>query len=325
VGASRGQGIGTSPDGKFALSTLRSKPGEGIGAGAGRGIGTKSPGGGSGTGAELPGTGGSGTGYGKGSGTGIGNGRGAGFAAGLPGGSGRGGGPGLGGGGDGTAGRFALNRGIPFGDLSGLLTGGDERGGGGKGGGPGGPGRGALFGQKPGLGGKGGDSGGSAHIVYVLDTSGSMNQGDKIGKAKDALRKALLELKPGDSFNIITFDANVHWFASSLLGASRENITQGLQYVESIQLRAGTNLSGGLEKALAHEDATHIFLLSDGEPSRGITDATQLRAAVKGWNQHNAQILALALGLGEQFPGIPLLKGLADDNNGKFSYINLAK
>lgn len=324
VGSSRGQGVGTSPDGKFALSTLRSKPGEGIGAGSGRGIGTQSPGGGSGTGAELPGTGGSGTGYGRGSGTGIGNGRGAGFAAGAPGGGGRGGGPGIGGGG-GTAGRFALNRGIPFGDLSGLLTGGDERGGGGKAGGPGGPGRGAVFGQKPGLGGKGGDAGAPAHIVYVLDTSGSMNQGDKIGKAKDALRKALLELKPGDSFNIITFDATVRWFAASLLDASRENIGLALQYVEAIQLRGGTNLSGGLEKALAHKDATHVFLLSDGEPSRGIVDPTQLRTAVKGWNQQSAQILTLALGLGEQFPGIPLLKGLADDNNGKFSYVNLAK
>jgi hypothetical protein len=324
VGASRGQGIGTSPDGKFALSTLRSKPGVGIGAGSGSGIGTRSPGGGTGTGAELPGTGGTGTGYGKGSGTGIGNGRGAGFAAGAPAGGGRGGGAGLGGG-NGTPGRFALNRGIPFGDLSGLLTGGDERGGGGKGGGPGGPGRGGLFGQKPGLGGKGGDAGAPAHIVYLLDSSGSMNQGDKIGKAKDALRKALLELKPGDSFNIITFDANVHWFAASLLSASKENITMGLQYVEAIQLRGGTNLSAGLEKALAHADATHIFLLSDGEPSRGITEPTQLRNSVKEWNQHNVQILALALGLGEQFPGIPLLKGLADDNNGKFSYVNLAK
>jgi Ca-activated chloride channel family protein len=220
---------------------------------------------------------------------------------------------------------MALNRGIPFGDLSGLLTGGDERGGGGKGGGPGGPGRGTLFGQKPGLGGKGGDAAAPAHIVYVLDTSGSMNQGDKIGKAKDALRKALLELKPGDSFNIITFDTNVRWFASSMIGATRENVTAGLQYVESIQIRPGTNLSGGLEKALAHQDATHIFVLSDGEPSRGIVDATQLRAAAKAWNKQHAQILTLALGLGEQFRGIPLLKGLAEDNDGKFSYINLAK
>jgi hypothetical protein len=324
VGFARGKGVGTNPDGRYALSTLRSKPGDGLGAGVGAGIGTKSPGGGTGTGAELPGTGGSGNGYGRGSGSGIGNGKGAGFGAGAPGGGGRGGSlAGIGGGGGGS-GRMALNRGIPFGDLSGLLTG-DERGGGGKGGGPGGPGRGAVFGQKPGLGGKGGDGGGAAHIVYVLDSSGSMNQGDKIGKAKDALKKALSELKPGDSFNIVTFDANVHWFGASLLPATRANLTQGVEYVDSIQLRGGTNLSGGLEKALAHTDATHIFLLSDGEPSRGITDAGQLREAVKFWNRQKAHILTLALGLGEQFPGIPLLKGLADDNEGKFSYVNLAK
>jgi uncharacterized protein YegL len=323
VGFNQGKGIGTSPDGRLALATQRSKPGAGIGAGAGSGIGTRSPGGGRGAGAELPGTGGSGTGYGKGSGIGIGNGRGIGFAAGAPGGGGRGGGAGAGGAGGG--GRMALNRGIPFGDLSGLLRGGDERGGGGKGGGPGGPGRGPLVGQKPGLGGKGGNASAPANIVYVMDTSGSMNQGNKIGKAKEALKKALMELKPGDSFNIVTFDANVRWFGASLLSATPANVALGLQYVDAIQLRGGTNLSAGLEKAFSDERATHVFLLSDGEPSRGITDVLQLRLAVKQWNRQQAQLLTLALGLGEDFPGIPLLKGLADDNEGAFSYVNLAR
>jgi len=322
VGFARGRGIGTSPDGRLALATQRSKPGSGIGAGVGDGIGTRSPGGGSGTGAELPGTGGTGTGYGKGSGVGIGNGRGVGFSAGAAGGSGSGGGAGGGGSG---GGRMVLNRGIPFGDLSGLLTGGNERGGGGRGGGPGGPGRGNLLGQRPGLGGTGGNASAPAHIVYVMDSSGSMNQGNKIGKAKEALRKALSELKPGDSFNIVTFDANVRWFAASLLSATPANISLGLQYVDAIQLRGGTNLSAGLEKAFSDPRATHVFLLSDGEPSRGITDVLQLRLAVKQWNQQGAQLISLALGLGEDFPGIPLLKGLAQDNDGAFSYVNLAR
>jgi Ca-activated chloride channel family protein len=216
---------------------------------------------------------------------------------------------------------MALDRGIPFGDITGLLRGGDPNGGGGRGGGPGGPGRGALVGPKPG----GGGSLEVAHIVYVLDTSGSMREGDKIGKAREALQKALGELKPRDTFNIVNFDGSVHQFAGSMLSASRENIRNGMAYVDAIELRSGTNVSGALERALAHGKITHLFLLSDGEPSRGITDAGQLRALVRELNRQKAQILTLALGLGEQFPGIPLLKGLAEDNNGKFSYVNLAK
>jgi hypothetical protein len=80
-----------------------------------------------------------------------------------------------------------------------------------------------------------------------------------------------------------------------------------------------------MELALALEPATHIFLMSDGEPNSGITDADELRALIRERNSRKARILTLALGLGEQFPGIPLLKGIAEDNRGKFDYVNLSR
>ncbi|MFN3652639.1 MAG: VWA domain-containing protein [Armatimonadota bacterium] len=304
AGYGRGKGIGTSLDGQHALATLRRKPGPGIGGGEGRGIGTRPPGGGRGAGAELPGTGGTGLGYGRGSGVGFGSGKGVGIGDGAGGGTGR----------------NTLARGIPFGDLSGLLTDGDPNGGGGKGGGPGGPGRGAVFGVKAPPSG-----GGSARFVYVLDTSTSMRQGDKMPQAKLALKKALLELKTVDTFNIVCFDGGVRSFAAAMQPASPENVRRAVEYVDAIDMRPGTNISDALETALRLEKITHVFLLSDGEPSRGITNPDQLRAMVRERNTQKAQILTLALGLGEQFPGIPLLKGLAEDNDGKFSYVNLAK
>lgn len=322
VGYARGKGVGTDPDGKVALGTLRKKPGAGIGAGSGDGIGTRSPGGGRGTGAELPGTGGTGFGYGRGSGTGFGNGSGLGIAGGSVGGGGVGrAGGGSGGGGGGTGGRFALNRGIPFGDLSGLLRGGDADGGRGKGGGPGGPGRGTAFGGKP----RGGSPDAPVQIIYLLDISTSMTAGNKMGKAQEALKKALSELKPRDSFNIVTFCAEIDQFAASTVTATPENIKAAQQFVDDIRMRGGTYMSGALERAFAHEKVTHVFLLSDGEPSRGITNPEAIRLLVRERNRVHAQILTLALGLGEQFPGIPLLKSLAEDNDGAFSYVNLAR
>jgi uncharacterized protein YegL len=311
VGAGRGPGIGTRLDGKIAVATLRARPGPGIGAGAGRGLGTRPPGGGTGTGAELPGTGGSGLGSGRGSGLGIGDGRGAGI-------------------GDGdNGGRTALRRGIPFGDIAGLLRGGDPNGGGGSGGGPGGPGRGSVFGTRPGGGGGGGGGGSSSapvRIVYVLDVSGSMNDGGKIVRAQHALKTALSELKPTDAFNIIPFAGRARALSSEMIPATRENVQLAGAFVDSIRARGDTNLSSAMEMALALEGATHIFLLSDGEPKAGITDPDEIRAMIREMNQRRgARILTLALGLGEQFPGIPLLKGIAEDNNGKFDYVNLSR
>jgi len=162
------------------------------------------------------------------------------------------------------------------------------------------------------------------HMVYVLDISGSMRQGDKIGKARVALKKALLELKPGDSFNIVIFAQGAAAYMPLMIPVSRDNVQRGMQFVDEIQLQGGTNISAAMELAFAYEKITHVFLLSDGEPSRGIRDPGELRQFVKDLNRlRHAQLITLALGLGEDFPGIPLLKGLAEDNDGKFSYIDL--
>jgi hypothetical protein len=302
VGVGRGEGIGTRLDGKVALATLRSKPGPGIGAGKGSGIGTRPPGGGKGTGAELPGTGGTGVGYGRGSGIGIGNGSGMGIGNGAGG------------------GRLGLTRGIPFGDITGLL-GGDPNGGGGKGGGPGGPGRGAIFGVKPG----GSGGGGPASIVYVLDTSHSMEEQDKIGRAKAALKRAIGELKPVDHFNIIHFDRGSEQMSETMVTATKANIAQAMEYVDGIEIGPGTNISAAMEQALSLKGITHVFLLSDGEPSRGITNPRRLREAILDWNVEKARILTLALTLGRSFDGVDLLKGIAEDNNGLFDVVNLAR
>ncbi len=301
VGYARDKGIGTRLDGKQALATLRSKPGEGIGASEGRGIGTKPPGGGKGTGAELPGTGGSGVGYGRGSGVGVGDGRGTGV-------------------GDGDGGRPGRVRGVPFGDIAGLLNGGDPNGGGGQGGGPGGPGRGSVFGLRPSGGGNG-----PVHVVYLLDVSLSMNDLDKIGKAKDALKKAIGELRPGDSFNIFPFDGLVHSFSEAMVAAKPENVQVAKQYVDAIDLGEGTNISSALAVALQLGGVNQIYLMSDGEPNRGEIDFRELRRKCKRWNTEKVTISTLALGTGERFLGMELLKGIAEDNEGQFTYVDLSR
>lgn len=305
IGTARGQGIGTRLDGKSALATLRAKPGAGVGLGQGNGIGTRPPSGGKGTGAETPGIGGDGLGYGRGRGVGVGVGDGGNREHAN---------------GSGGDNRFGLSRGIPFGDIGGLLRGGNPKGGGGvSGNGPGGLGRGAVFGTRVAKGGKG-----SVHIVYLLDSSGSMREGNKIGKAKEALKRALSELKPVDSFNIIHFNRGVYPFMNVLLAATPENIAQANEFVDAIRIKPDTNMSGGLEAAFALKGITHIFLLSDGEPHTGIEDPDKLRAMVKDLNTTHIHLITFALGLGEQFRGMALLKALAEENSGQFSYVDLS-
>lgn len=290
AGFRQGKGIGTRGDGRDALATLNSKPGNGIGAGQGNKTGTQAPGGGKGTGAETPGTGGDGAGYGRGRGIDLGN-------ATAP-------------------GEVGLSRGIPFGDLTSKLAGARPSG-------PpsGTPARGGVFGQTPTVTG----NGGAIHIIYLLDTSGSMIQGGKIFKAKLALSKAIIELRSTDTFNIINFDDRAHPMAAAMIPATKSNVKEALAFIDSLRLRPHTNVSDAIEMAFTDPTITHMFLLSDGEPNAGISKFRELRQFIIQCNTHHIQINTLALGLGEDFDGIRLLKGIAQDNDGQFSYINLLK
>jgi hypothetical protein len=285
-GFAKGPGVGIDPAGKVA--SLRGKPGTGIGnAPSGSGVGTKPPGGGKGRGAEIPGTGGTGTGYGRGKGTGVGDGS------------------------DEDA-PPARARGIPFGNVAGLLGGGD--------GGPktGAPGRGGVFGTRVAGGGDG-----VIHIVYALDISGSMRDGNKIGKAKEALKKALGDLKPRDTFNIIVFKRDASTFREDSVYATIANVANAKAFVDEIRIGDGTNISRAIDLAFDMNGITQICLMSDGEPNGGINDFNELRRYIRAKNTRGIKITTLALGLGENFPGVQLLKGIATDSNGAFDYIDL--
>ncbi|MCW3098696.1 MAG: Vault protein inter-alpha-trypsin domain protein [Chthonomonadaceae bacterium] len=292
VGFAKGKGIGTNPNGKVAVGSLSNAAGQGNGNASGNGTGTRAPGGGHGTGAELPGTGGdSTTGYGRGKGTGVGNG-----AA------------------SGTEGNGSPS----FGDVAGLL-GGKGRGSGGTGqGGGGDPGRGSVFGAKPRA-----DSKGAVHIVYVLDISGSMQDGNKIGKAKEVLKEALLGLKPGDTFNIVTFCRDVRYIYPDMLPAEPDILSKCMDYVDRLRLGPGTNMSGAMEVALRYDGATQIYLMSDGEPNYGIQDPQEMRAFIHDHNKANIRVSTMGLCLGEKYPGERLMRGIAADTAGTYSYINM--
>jgi Mg-chelatase subunit ChlD len=145
----------------------------------------------------------------------------------------------------------------------------------------------------------------------------------KMQRAKAALKAALRELDSGDSFNIMDFSAQPRLFSSAMMAPTAENLERANGYIDRILAASTTNLSAALDRALVLKPLTHIFVLSDGEPSQGIRDFQELRTHVRRLNRANAQFITLALGLGEQFPGIRLLQGLAEDSGGHFTYINL--
>lgn len=104
-------------------------------------------------------------------------------------------------------------------------------------------------------------------LVFVLDCSGSMH-GRPLDQAKLAVDRALRQLRPDDTFQVIRFSNDASRMGDAPLPASPQNIRRGLEYLASLNSEGGTMMIEGLRAALdfPHDPARLRFVcfLTDG-------------------------------------------------------------
>jgi Ca-activated chloride channel family protein len=104
-------------------------------------------------------------------------------------------------------------------------------------------------------------------MVFVLDSSGSMN-GRPIAEAKKAIDRALRQLGPDDTFQLINFDNNVSQLGPKPVAATPENVQRGLDYIAKLEGRGGTMMNAGITAALDFphdaERLRFVCFLTDG-------------------------------------------------------------
>ncbi|MEM7430755.1 MAG: VIT and VWA domain-containing protein [Pseudomonadota bacterium] len=104
-------------------------------------------------------------------------------------------------------------------------------------------------------------------MVFVIDASGSM-RGTPLDQAKDAIRAALDQLQPYDTFQIIRFSDNASQFGNAPVPASPANIALAKQYLQGVNSSGGTRMVEGVAAALQfpHDPARLRFVsfMTDG-------------------------------------------------------------
>ena len=163
-------------------------------------------------------------------------------------------------------------------------------------------------------------------LVFVVDRSGSM-QGPKIQQTKNALKFCLNSLNERDRFNLITFSTEVEGLSSSsMLPATKENITKALAAVDQIEASGGTNIDGALRAALGSDftdgpaTAKMIVFMTDGLPTNGVTDMGEILRGMKELNKKN-KIRFFNFGVGDDV-NTHLLDQLANDQEGTCTYVS---
>ncbi len=126
-----------------------------------------------------------------------------------------------------------------------------------------------------------------ADISLVIDTSGSMNDEDKIGQARQAALKFIAEMDPNNRVSLVTFSDTT--YEQVKLGTLETVKTELTQDINSLRADGGTALFDAMEQVLEdvndNDTATDriraVIVLSDGADTASSTELNQVLRAIE--------------------------------------------
>ena len=163
-----------------------------------------------------------------------------------------------------------------------------------------------------------------ANLVFLIDTSGSMGQPNKLPLLVNSLRLLLGSLEPADRVAIVTYAGSSATALEPTPVSEREKILAALG-----QLRAGGSTAGasGIQRAyrLARQHfmadgVNRVILATDGDFNVGITDLDQLQGYVERERKSGVFLSVLGFGMGNL--NDRLMQALAQNGNGVAAYID---
>uniref|UniRef100_A0A669DED9 Inter-alpha-trypsin inhibitor heavy chain H3 n=1 Tax=Oreochromis niloticus TaxID=8128 RepID=A0A669DED9_ORENI len=142
------------------------------------------------------------------------------------------------------------------------------------------------------------------NVVFVIDTSSSM-RGRKMEQTRDAMLAILQQVHEDDHFAIVRFDTVIETWKDSLTKATKENITEAMDYIRRLYR---TNINDAVLTAvnmlvkdrqmerLPERSADMIILLTDGMPSVGVSNIGKIQENVLTAIGGNMSLYCLGFG-----------------------------
>ncbi|NMO22973.1 VWA domain-containing protein [Pyxidicoccus fallax] len=160
------------------------------------------------------------------------------------------------------------------------------------------------------------------NLALVIDRSGSMS-GYKLAQAKQAARHLVSLLREEDRLAIVHYGSDVKSLPS--LPATPGNRERMLQYIDGIWDEGGTNIGAGLSAgrfqlatAQGGYSVNRLILMSDGQPTEGITDDEGLTQQAR--ELRAAGITVSAIGVGTDF-NEDLMQSFAEYGAGAYGFL----
>ncbi|HKR02667.1 MAG TPA: VIT and VWA domain-containing protein [Pyrinomonadaceae bacterium] len=159
-------------------------------------------------------------------------------------------------------------------------------------------------------------------IVFVLDTSGSMNEEGKMEKARAALLFGVKSLRDTDRFNVISFAGEERLMESGLIQADAAGRARGEAFVNKLRATGGTNINDAVRAALRQFGTSDrprmLVFMTDGLPTVGETNISRIIENVRGSRVQGVRLFTFGVGYDVN---TALLDKLAADNGGVADYV----
>ncbi|MEX3016619.1 vWA domain-containing protein [Gymnodinialimonas hymeniacidonis] len=162
------------------------------------------------------------------------------------------------------------------------------------------------------------------NLVFLIDTSGSMNDPTKLPLLIQSFRLMLDRLNPDDQVAIVTYAGSAGVALAPTAASDTATISAALT---ALQAGGGTNGVGGLQAAydLAAEmtedgEVSRVLLATDGDFNVGISDPDALEDYIS--EQRETGIYLSVLGFGRGNLQDDTMQALAQNGNGTAAYID---
>lgn len=162
------------------------------------------------------------------------------------------------------------------------------------------------------------------NMVFLIDTSGSMNSPDKLPLAVSSLKLALESLQPDDTVGIVTYAGSSGVALPPTKVSDKQTILNALD-----RLGAGGSTAGAqgiktaydlAKQAFVKEGNNRVLLATDGDFNVGINNPNDLKDFIAQKRGEGIFLSVLGFGTGNYQDSI--MQALAQNGNGNAAYID---
>jgi Ca-activated chloride channel family protein len=163
-----------------------------------------------------------------------------------------------------------------------------------------------------------------ANLVFLLDTSGSMNQPNKLPLLINSFKLLLSTLAPDDTVSIVTYAGSAGTVLEPTKVQDKAEILNALS-----RLNAGGSTAGGEGIRLAYQLAeanfntngiNRVILATDGDFNVGIQNQEEFKSFIERKRESGVSLSVLGFGMGNYNDA--LMQTLAQNGNGNAAYID---